>query len=80
LVEQICHGATSSKDIKDREVKPVVRSWLSRAQEQLLDQHAPERLSWPMPNTQSHLRGRRQSLCGLRIQELYDVTRTPRLR
>ena len=44
IIEQLCHGAVSYKDIKEREVKPVVMSWLSAAQQELLDKHAPERL------------------------------------
>ncbi len=47
LVEQICQRAISYKDIKDREVKPVVMSWLSEAQREFLDKHAPERLNVP---------------------------------
>ena len=50
IIEQLCHGAVSYKDIKEREVKPLVMSWLSAAQRELLDKHAPERLcaaEWP---------------------------------
>ncbi|MGH8024120.1 MAG: helicase-related protein, partial [Limisphaerales bacterium] len=36
VVEQLCHGAVSYKEIKEREVMPVVVSWLSHAQRQLL--------------------------------------------
>jgi ATP-dependent helicase HrpB len=39
IIEQLCHGAVSYKDIKEREVKPVVMSWLSHAQRELLDKH-----------------------------------------
>ncbi len=45
LIEQLCHGAFGYKDIKERDVKPVVKSWLSAAQHELLNKHAPERLS-----------------------------------
>ena len=33
LVEQICHGAISYKEIKERHVWPTVKSWLSPAQQ-----------------------------------------------
>ena len=60
IIEQLCHGAVSYKDIKEREVKPLVMSWLSDAQRQLLDQHAPERLALPNGRTpQGGLRGNR---------------------
>jgi ATP-dependent helicase HrpB len=80
LIEQLCHGAYGYKDIKDREVKPVVKSWLSTAQQAVLDKHAPERLSLPNgrspkisyePGNPPHI--------ALRIQELYGVTQTPNI-
>ena len=80
LIEQLCHGAFGYKDIKDREVKSVVTSWLSAAQRELLDKHAPERLSLSNgrtpkvayePSHSPHI--------ALRIQELYDVKETPKI-
>ncbi len=44
LIEQICHGATSYKEIKDKPVAPVVKAWLSRQQQALVEEHAPERI------------------------------------
>jgi ATP-dependent helicase HrpB len=80
LIEQICHGAIGYKDIKDREVKPVVQSWLSHAQRELLDKHAPERLSLPNGRTPkvSYDAGNPPHIA-MRIQELYDVTQTPKI-
>lgn len=80
LVEQLCHGAFSYKDLKEKPVKPVVKSWLSSAQEDLLEKYAPERLH--LPNGQSpkvaydevnppHI--------AIRIQQLYDVNATPKI-
>ena len=74
LVEQLCLGASSYRDIKDRQVWNVVKSWLSPAQIDLLDKMAPERLELPngrkakityAENTQPTL--------GARIQDLYGV-------
>ncbi len=80
IVEQLCHGATSYKDIKEREVKPVVMSWLSAAQRDLLDKHAPERLTLSNGKTPkvSYETGANPHV-SMRIQELYDVTQTPRV-
>jgi ATP-dependent helicase HrpB len=75
LIEQICHGATSYKEIKERQVWPTVKSWLSTGQQQLLDDYAPERIE--LPN------GRRAKISydaksaptiAARIQDLYGVT------
>ena len=75
LLEQICHGAVSYKDIKERPVWPVVKSWLSPVQQQLLDDQAPERIELPggrkakivyAAGTAPHI--------AARIQDLYGVT------
>ena len=75
LLEQICHGAVSYKDIKERAVWPLVKSWLSPVQQQLLDDQAPERIELPngrkakviyAPGTAPHI--------AARIQDLYGVT------
>ena len=47
LLEQICLGAYSYKEIKERPVWPVVKSWLSSAQQHALDELAPERIKLP---------------------------------
>jgi len=47
LVEQLCLGATGYKEIKEKPVWPVVKSWLSRAQLEMLETHAPEKIDLP---------------------------------
>ncbi len=47
LVEQICHGATSYKEIKDKPVWPVVKAWLSGQQQAWVEEYAPERIELP---------------------------------
>jgi ATP-dependent helicase HrpB len=80
LIEQICHGAIGYKDIKDRDVRPVVQSWLSHAQRELLDKHAPERLSLPNGRTPKvSYDAANPPYISMRIQELYDVTQTPKI-
>jgi ATP-dependent helicase HrpB len=80
VIGQLCLGAVSYKDIKEREVKPVVMSWLSAAQKELLDKHAPERLSLPNDRTPKVVYEKGKSpFISLRIQELYDVNQTPKI-
>jgi ATP-dependent helicase HrpB len=80
LIEQICHGAYGYKEIKDRDVRPLVMSWLSPAQRALLDQHAPERLQ--LANGRSpkvvYEAGNPPHIA-MRIQELYGITTTPKI-
>ena len=47
LLEQICHDAYSYREIKERAVWPVVKSWLNPAQQRALDELAPERMKLP---------------------------------
>jgi ATP-dependent helicase HrpB len=80
LIEQLCQGAVSYKDIKDREIKPVVHSWLSQEQQQLLEKHAPER--YPFANGRGpkiHYLPDGPPYIEARIQELYGVKTTPKV-
>lgn len=80
IIEQLCHGAVSYKDVKDREVKPIVMSWLSHEQRALLDKHAPERLTLSNGrNPKVNYEEGRAPFISLRIQELYGVTETPKI-
>jgi len=74
LIEQLCYGAATYKEIKTRAVWPIVKSWLSSQQEAMLEKFAPERLE--MPN------GRKFKIAydpsgpptiAVRIQDLYGV-------
>ena len=74
LVQQICHGAIGYKEIKDRPVWPVVKSWLSPLQQQALDQFAPARYELPTGRHAKLQYGENQSpLLAARIQDLYGV-------
>ena len=44
LVEQICHGARSYKEIKEKPVWPTLKAWLSGAQQAGVEEYAPERI------------------------------------
>jgi ATP-dependent helicase HrpB len=80
IIAQLCHGAISYKDIKEREVKPIVMSWLSSAQRELLDKHAPERLTLANGRTPKvTYENNRSPFISLRIQELYDVPQIPKI-
>ena len=80
LVEQVCHGSFSGKDLKDKPVKAVVKSWLSGAQQQLLEKHAPERLTLANGRTArvAYEPGNPPHIA-LRIQQLFGVNTTPRI-
>lgn len=78
MIQQACLGATSYKDIKERPMMGVVKSWLNVVQQASVEKYAPERIG--LSND------RRAKLAynpdgtvtiAVRIQDLYDVKTTP---
>jgi len=47
MIENICEGAFSYNEIKNRPVLPIVKSWLTRQQQAGVEEHAPERITLP---------------------------------
>lgn len=80
LVQQICHGAVSYKEIKDRPVLHAVKSLLSPAQIALVEKHAPERVT--LANGRSvkvQYAETTEPYVSARIQELFGVAALPAL-
>ncbi len=76
LLEQIVHGARTLREVREREVWPVLRGWLSPEQLPELDRLLPERLE--MPNgRRARITYRADGVATLsaRIQELFGVER-----
>jgi ATP-dependent helicase HrpB len=62
LLQQICLGAVSYKEIKDKPVWPVVKSWLPPQQRAWVDEFVPERIELPS---------------GRRVKVIYSVDCAP---
>jgi ATP-dependent helicase HrpB len=80
IIQQLCLGAFSYKDVKDRDVRQAVKSWLSADQRDLVDKYAPERATLSngrTPKVTYEAAG--PPYISLRIQELFSVTETPRI-
>ena len=80
LIQQICHGAISYKEIKDRPVLQAVKALLSPAQIALVEKHAPERVA--LANGRSvkvQYDGTAEPYVAARIQELFGVETLPTL-
>lgn len=74
LLEQICLGAISYREIKERAVWPTVKSWLTPPQQQLIDEHAPERFELPSGRRAKITYSATQPpILGARIQDLFGV-------
>ena len=76
LLEQMCQGAASYKEIKDRAVWPIVKSWLNSGQHQALDDFAPERIKLAGGRAAKiiYANGAPPTIAA-RIQDLYDTPR-----
>lgn len=79
-VAQICHGAVSYKEIKEKPVWPVLREWLSHTQRMALDAYAPERITLPNGNSAkiTYEHGK-DPWIALKVQHLFGVWETPRI-
>ncbi|MGI9089135.1 MAG: ATP-dependent helicase HrpB [Chthoniobacterales bacterium] len=76
MIEEVCRDAFSYKEIKDRPVLGVVKSWLDGRQQQLLEQLVPERITLPNER-KAKITYQRNSppTVAARIQDLYGVER-----
>ncbi len=78
ILEQLCLGAVSYKDIKNRNVRPIVESWLSADQRELVDRHAPDRVRLSNGKTPRLTYDEEAApYISLRIQDLFGVDQAP---
>jgi ATP-dependent RNA helicase HrpB len=76
LLEQLCQGATSYKEIKEKQVMPVVKSWLNPGQQQALEDLAPERIKLATGRAAKIIYGdNAPPTVAARIQDLYETPR-----
>ena len=78
LLQQICLGSFSAKEIEDKPVWPVLKDWLAPGQEALLEAYAPERFHLPCGRS-ARIRYAADAppVLSARIQDLYGLTQTP---
>jgi ATP-dependent helicase HrpB len=80
LVDQICQGCTSYKQLKDKDVFPALHQWLSHSQRQLLDKYVPERYELKNGRTAKiHYDEKQQPAVSVVLQQLYDVHENPKV-
>jgi ATP-dependent helicase HrpB len=76
LIEQICYGAYSAKEVKDRPVWEILKDWLTPEQLAAMETVLPERLD--MPNgRKSRLTYHKEGppVIAARIQELFGISK-----
>lgn len=75
LLEQICYGCFGARDLKDREVMPVLKDWLRPEQLAVMDDYLPERIEMPNGRTARIRYGvEGPPVLSARVQELIGVT------
>lgn len=75
LIEQICHGALSYKEIKDRAVLPSVKEWISPEQHYYIDTYAPATMELPRRRNPAKIRYEEdgRAFIASKLQDFYDV-------
>lgn len=79
ILAQVCEGATAYREIKNRPVLPVVRSWLTPAQRDLLDKAAPATIALPgrkRPHRIRYEAAAGRAVVSGRLQEFLGVPHT----
>ncbi|MEC8614056.1 MAG: ATP-dependent helicase C-terminal domain-containing protein, partial [Verrucomicrobiota bacterium] len=75
LIEQICYGAISYKEIKDRPVLKTIKNWISPEQVYYIDTYAPAEMELPRWHRPAKIRyeadGR--AIITSKLQNFYDV-------
>jgi ATP-dependent helicase HrpB len=80
MVQEICLGAVCKRDLKNRAVWKVVKSWLSAAQLDMVDKHAPERIRLPSGlNAKVRYEEGQLPVVSATIQKLYGLEEVPKV-
>ncbi len=74
LLEQICHGARSYRELKDRDVWPHLRDWLPAGLNSEVDRLAPERLELAKGGRARLEYSGGSALLSATVQQLYDTS------
>ena len=80
VIEEVCQGAKSYKEIKNAEVLPVVKKWLSSAQSAVLDAYAPTEVKLSNGrNAKVKYAVDAEPWIAMKMQHLYDVEELPKI-
>lgn len=80
LIEQVCHGATAARQLRERSPDAALNAWLSGGQRDLLERFAPERVKLASGRTPRVVyRPNAPPLVSAILQHLYDTQENPRV-
>ncbi len=76
LTQQVCHGALGYRDLRDRQVFPIIKQWISAEQQYYIDTYAPLEFHLPRRKQPVSIRyeldGR--AFIASKLQDFYDVS------
>jgi ATP-dependent helicase HrpB len=78
MLEELCFGAVCRKDLREANVKAVVRDWLTYEQQQWIEKQMPDRFAMPGGH-RARIRyeaGHKPVLSAM-IQDFFGMTKTP---
>ncbi|MBE2282844.1 MAG: ATP-dependent helicase HrpB [Prosthecobacter sp.] len=80
IIEQLCHGCTTYRALKDREVFPALHAWLSHSQREMLEKYVPERYALKNGKTARIVYDEKQPpAVSVILQQMYDVNENPKV-
>jgi ATP-dependent helicase HrpB len=80
IIEQVCQGCVTARQLQEKSVEPALHQWLNHMQRELLDKYAPERLH--LKNGKSAritYDEKQQPSVPVILQHLYDVNENPKV-
>jgi ATP-dependent helicase HrpB len=80
MIQEICLGAVCRKDLKERPVKKVVKSWLTPVQRDMVDKQAPEKITLPSGfGARVRYEPNQPPVISATIQKLYGLEESPKI-
>jgi ATP-dependent helicase HrpB len=80
LIEQMCLGATTAKQLKERTPDAALHAWLSASQRDVLERYAPERVKLANGKmVRVEYRKNAAPQVSVILQQLYDTNENPRV-
>jgi len=77
VINEFCQGSVSYKDIKEREVWPFLKVWLSAEQRSLIESFAPQKIKLSNGREVKVTYGENGPKISIILQHLYDVMSVP---
>ncbi len=77
VINEFCQGLVSYKEIKEREVWPFLKVWLSTEQRSLINTYAPQKIKLSNGREVKVIYGDDTPKISIVLQQLYDVSSVP---